>query len=416
MFHKLFSYTIVTILISQVVKASLGDQLDEFQRCVLACRQKTCGAQLDQDNSNNEFLSLNYAEMPIALPLKLLFWNCDSNCDYQCQDVINIIRKQNNEELYQFHGKWFFIRYFYIQEPASCIFSILNFVSHYLGLKILNQEIIKFRKLNLVNNLKYVNDLICLFDNYKIMSKITICAWTFSTIFHLRDLDVTEKLDYFFAGATVLSGLYIASIRLFKLYDSPGKIMTVRLVIGFFYACHVIRLLIDWSYTYNMQINILWAVIQYGQWAYFSITSYLHYSEYLFKKDFRKKQIVEKIYRDMKRPFKEQEEKAATAAAAAANGDSVVDKISSWLTESNRNKLHIAYLKYQPNSENIKCLLPIALSIWVSCGLIFEIFDFPPWKDLVDAHSLWHLTTILPGYFWYYWMVWDGGKLKEQLL
>ena len=149
----------------------------------------------------------------------------------------------------------------------------------------------------------------------------------------------------------------------------------LRFIVGFVYACHVPRLLIDWSYTYNMQINVVWAVIQYGLWAYFSITSYMKYSEYLFKKDFKKKQIVEKL-------LGENEKKIPTTTTSTT-------KQWSWDIEDHP-KFYILCLKYCPNWENIKCLTPIGLSIWVSCGLIFELFDFPPWRDMIDAHSLWH--------------------------
>ena len=41
--------------------------------------------------------------------------------------------------------------------------------------------------------------------------------------------------------------------------------------------------------------------------------------------------------------------------------------------------------------------------------MALEVFDFPPvFFDLVDAHSLWHLVTIVPVYMgWYDWLVWD---------
>lgn len=389
----LFACSIFFLFFS-AVNGSVGDQLDEFQRCVKACVQSSCSQEQNQNKDNNEFLVLNFTPMPLAFGLKCLLWDCELNCDYQCQDVINFLRKKNSEELYQFHGKWFFIRYFNIQEPASCIFSIFNFVSHYLGYGILQNQIIRLRKLNLVNNLPHVNDVINLLENYQIMALITMGAWTFSTIFHLRDLDVTEKLDYFFAGATVLSGLYVVALRLTKIYTltkrGVRKALYLRIVLFLVFFAHVIRLLIDWDYTYNMTVNVIWAIIQYGLWFTFSIFTYIKYSKHLLQRDFQKKRLLERIklehsYTNVK------EQKLST---------------ESW---------YLLYLKYGPNWENIKCLTPIALSIWVSCGLIFELFDFPPWEDMIDAHSLWHLTTILPGYFWYYWMVWDAGKIKEEI-
>lgn len=47
--------------------------------------------------------------------------------------------EQRKWKVPQFHGKWPFIRMFGMQEPASVIFSLLNFYVHY-------KNLIKFRK------------------------------------------------------------------------------------------------------------------------------------------------------------------------------------------------------------------------------------------------------------------------------
>ena len=39
-----------------------------------------------------------------------------------------------------------------------------------------------------------------------------MACWIFSSIFHTRDFVLTERLDYFGAGASVLYGLYFAPI------------------------------------------------------------------------------------------------------------------------------------------------------------------------------------------------------------
>jgi hypothetical protein len=48
-----------------------------------------------------------------------------------------------------------------------------------------------------------------------------------------------------------------------------------------------------------------------------------------------------------------------------------------------------------------------------------ELLDFPPWKGMIDAHSLWHLGTVLPTVLWYNFLVRDaqediaGTRLKD---
>lgn len=34
-------------------------------------------------------------------------------------------------------------------------------------------------------------------------------------------------------------------------------------------------------------------------------------------------------------------------------------------------------------------------------ALLLEIYDFPPYQGFVDAHALWHATTIPLSYFWW---------------
>jgi hypothetical protein len=40
-------------------------------------------------------------------------------------------------------------------------------------------------------------------------------SWVFSMIFHTRDFRLTEQLNYFAAGASILYSLYYAPIRIF---------------------------------------------------------------------------------------------------------------------------------------------------------------------------------------------------------
>ncbi|OAA64963.1 Mn2+ homeostasis protein Per1 [Cordyceps fumosorosea ARSEF 2679] len=45
---------------------------------------------------------------------------------------------------------------------------------------------------------------------------------------------------------------------------------------------------------------------------------------------------------------------------------------------------------------------------WVMFAMSMELFDFPPWLGVIDAHSLWHLLTIGPTILWYNFLVMDA--------
>ena len=44
---------------------------------------------------------------------------------------------------------------------------------------------------------------------------------------------------------------------------------------------------------------------------------------------------------------------------------------------------------------------PGMIVAWVILAMSLELFDFPPWHGLIDAHSLWHLGTVIPTAWWY---------------
>jgi len=98
-------------------------------------------------------------------------------------------------------------------------------------------------------------------------------------IFHTRDFRVTEHLDYFAAGASVLYGLYYTPIRIFRLYQGGEKTKSLLriwtgLCIGM-YVAHITYLeWYSWNYTYNMAANVVAGVIQNIMWSWFSINRY----------------------------------------------------------------------------------------------------------------------------------------------
>lgn len=365
--------SLLLVALAMLCAASPGDDLYAFLDCVYQCEQVHCydnplyhlieqehRDELLANNPNYEFHYYNpwwtFSPQPLPKHLQVLGWDCQSNCDYECQRLVTRLRKENKQEIYQFHGKWPFYRVYGIQELVSMVFSFGNFYVHLLGFF----QLAKYA---------YKNGVSYTFFNILLVNLITMCAWIASTVFHIRDVELTEKLDYYFAGLTVLSLCHSIFARLFGLHQS-SKFLG-RLVWGgacaAAYAWHIHRLETDWLYTYNMQANITVGILQ-NVGLYF---------------------LVYGIYTK----FYELEKKHNT-----------VDLAHLQYINFKRMILPSFYLR----SPKLYLLYPLLLSTIVVIGMLLEIFDFAPIFDLVDAHSLWHLVTIFPAYLgWYDWMLWD---------
>lgn len=263
--------------------------------------------------------------MRLALQHRLLLWTCPQECDYACQHIVTEQRLARDppylKPVVQYHGKWPFHRFLGMQEPASVLFSLFNFLAHDYGVRKVREHIPSRYPLR-----KF----------YILFGYFGFASWIFSMIFHTRDFNFTEKLDYFAAGASVMYGMYYTPIRIFRL-DRPdqfnGKTGTVlrlwTLVCAGAYLCHISYLsFVRFDYTYNMAANVVLGLAQNMLWTWFSIQR------------FRK---IGRLW-------------------------------AAW---------------------------PGLIVFWIIFAMSLELFDFPPWWGMVDAHALWHLGTVGPTIWWY---------------
>jgi post-GPI attachment to proteins factor 3 len=241
---------IVLSLFICIVHGSAGDRLPEFKNCVLACADVECESQQGQ----------------IPFYLRVLQWDCHQDCDYKCQQHITGERVEKGEEIYQFHGKWPFVRVFGIQELASVVFSMFNFVPHYRGYQYIKRSYHDDERVGIYLR-KY----------YLTFAVVGMNSWVWSSVFHTRDFLVTERFDYFSAILTILYGFFTANVRLFRL-DRPEKVSArnfLILVCVIAYACHVGYLtLINFSYSYNMLAGVIVGLTQNALWIVLSIKTY----------------------------------------------------------------------------------------------------------------------------------------------
>ncbi|KAK6333855.1 hypothetical protein TWF730_004037 [Orbilia blumenaviensis] len=249
-------FVLLVALFSPLCSASTGDELPEFKNCVQGCIRQQC----DIDSPK-----------PLPLHLRLLFWNCPSECDYVCQRRVTHDRIERAESIEQFHGKWPFYRVLGVQEPFSVIFSILNGMQFYRGLHLIRKEFPS----------AYPPKAIFIFGAY-----VGMAAWFFSAVFHTRDSIPTERLDYFAAGGLVLFNLFYAPIVIFRPFKStPTSSRSEQKFSPWVYAWAAICIIayishvsflqfIRFDYTYNMAANVVVGLCQNLLWLYYSFTRY----------------------------------------------------------------------------------------------------------------------------------------------
>ncbi|KAI8834854.1 Per1-like-domain-containing protein [Chytridium lagenaria] len=187
---------------SHTAVASSGDRQSLYINCVSKCQSAECHRETPK---------------PLPLILRMTFWDCPQDCKYRCMHQVTAIN---------FHGKWPFVRILGMQEPASVLFSIFNGVAHYYGYKRLARQVprtSKFRKYYLINALLAVN------------------GWVWSVIFHTRDFNWTEKMDYFTALASITFACFVAVLK-----------TTGSLVLGSFHLPYHVLSFWPFDYTYNM--------------------------------------------------------------------------------------------------------------------------------------------------------------------
>ncbi|KAJ1961466.1 hypothetical protein GGI12_003233 [Dipsacomyces acuminosporus] len=291
------------LLLASFAAASSGDRQVEFQRCVGSCAKVDCAP-------NAPALSWH---------LRALLWTCKSNCDYKCQRKLTKEAQRSSGQVHQYHGKWPFVRILGVQEPASVIFSILNGYMHLKSWQLVRRGIPKIHPMRLWLSVFIV---------------LGSWAWLWSTVFHIRDLPLTEKLDYYSAGLNVLYMFFLGTVRMLRL-STWRQTRVVAILCAIPYFLHVGYLsFIKFDYQYNMMANAIVGLLSNVVWLVVTFQAY-------------------------------------------KNGQPMWWK-------------------------------PAILILLTDAAFSLEAFDFPPFLDAFDAHSLWHAATIPIIGHWYDYLVKDA--------
>ncbi|KAF5288752.1 hypothetical protein FQR65_LT11951 [Abscondita terminalis] len=173
--------------------------------------------------------------------LQITRWSCGDECRYDCMWQTVFAFNKRKWKVPQFHGKWPFIRMLGLQEPASVVFSLMNF---YIHLKM----IMKFRS--------KVNSNTPMYLLWHIFCVVSLNTWFWSTIFHARDFPFTELMDYSCAFSLVLISCYCMCMRILRNVPQIVSLTLTIIFIAFFFNHALYLSSGHFSYSYNMDVNV----------------------------------------------------------------------------------------------------------------------------------------------------------------
>lgn len=240
------------------VDGSLGDNSFYYRKCLQRCHEFNCRplAARRKNGPKSEKFEINR-----SVYLKYLGWDCSDECKYDCMwQTVEIFTEKEKRDVPQFHGKWPFIRFYGIQEPASALASVLNLLAHVYMLKKMRDSIsyrAPFKPL------------------WYLFGFVSVNTWIWSTIFHTRDFEFTEKMDYFSAFSLVLfqfNSFFIRVLALKRSLFSKIFMYSIILTSVVYYGYHVYFLsFVRFDYEYNMNVNILFGALNSACWIFWSL-------------------------------------------------------------------------------------------------------------------------------------------------
>lgn len=356
--------------------ASIGDRSAAYQRCLASCQSTRCTAAFLRHEP------------------RWTLWPCESECKYACLTSLTDLAlnstttDRHRARLHepggpleglpagrqvQFNGKWPFHRWpdspttscwLKMQEPLAVLFSLGNLVMHVVGMRQLASRSTAVSHGREAEYAKAATERLA--SAYKIYAWSGINAWVWSAVFHTRDVPWTEKADYFAAAGSMLCGMWVAGVRLARLYERQTNCARVATrawntvcIVVFVAHCWYLSRGPRFDYTYNMRFNVGVALAQIALWAVWSVRH--------------------------SRPSSRSRSSPAGPAPHA----------------------HLP-------------LIPLLLLPALSA---LELLDFAPigpgsWR-LLDAHALWHLSTIPVVKLWYTFLQkdleWVADALDESV-
>lgn len=270
---QLIVILMLTVVVA-VVSGSRGDQEEEYLECLSGClKVHQCSVANDH---------------PSSAWLRFLGWSCRDECRYECMWEVVRERRVHGLPIEQYHGKWPFIRIAGIQEPASVVFSILNGLAHIFGLAAYKRRVGTKGGSGSGNvggsggsgssgNVGGSGSGTLLMTVY---AAVAVNAWIWSSIFHTRDTDWTERMDYFSAAALLFFSLFLSIAKLFYSNSRGGGGLGLFLIgvglMGWFMRYVYYLGWVRFDYGYNMTVMVALGLTFNGLWFAWGLANRKH--------------------------------------------------------------------------------------------------------------------------------------------
>lgn len=250
------------------LSASDGDADPIYIDCVEQCEKTGCVGDVCFQHcnltSNGKSVSDPwYLQEPLYIKWKK--WDCLSGCRYQCMLVREEERVTAGDKPVKYHGKWPLQRAFGIEEPVSVALSALNLAVQFHGW--VSFFILVNYKLPLRPNRQTYYEYTGLWHIYGTLS-MNFLFW--SAVYHSRDVEMTERLDYSSCAAILGFSLIVAILRAFNVRSEATRVMVSAPLIAFV-TTHILYLnCYQFDYGLNMKVCVTMAVAQlliWGVWA-----------------------------------------------------------------------------------------------------------------------------------------------------
>ncbi|MED6160465.1 hypothetical protein PIB30_051748 [Stylosanthes scabra] len=337
--HLCYSLLLLTSLcfLLRPIAATDGDADPIYKGCVEQCEKTGCvgGRCFQHCKFSSDGKPVDgpwYMHEPLYLRWKQ--WDCRTDCRYYCMLAREEERTKLGDKPVKYHGKWPFRRVYGIQEPVAVALSALNLAIQFHGW--VSFFILVYYNLPLRPDKKTYYEYTGLWHIYGILS---MNSWLWSAVFHSRDVELTQKLDYSSAVALLGYTLIVAILRAFNVRDEATRVMISAPLIAFV-TTHIMYLnFYELAYGLNVKVCMIMAILQLLIWAVWAGIS--------------------------KHPA--------------------------------RRKLWLVV-------------------VGGGIAMLLENFDFPPYKGYVDAHALWHATTIPLTFLWWSFIRDDAEFRTSSLL
>ncbi|ORY23943.1 Per1-like-domain-containing protein [Naematelia encephala] len=307
--------------------------------------------------------SLTYcdpSQPAIPLYLRAFGWTCEDNCKYDCaHSFTDNIRPGGR--WHQFYGKWPFRRLGPIQEPFSVLMSLANLYVHLRGIAEVGRRVREENRLR---------------GALAALGWVQVNTWVWSAVFHTRDTPITERLDYFSATLTIAATVLYTVLRTLGLstpITTSRLVLPISICLALIVISHFTYLLSfplgSFPYGYHTAFAIFLSLPHQILWILWSVSFYAPLPSIQ----------IGSTRIGFPRPYPPQD-------------------------------------PYHTRPRPREASTPVVLVLLTILAMSFELLDFAPIFRTIDAHSIWHASTVFLGIAWWTFLINDAIELEGIML